>query len=283
MCDFHSILGVALGDTYEIFHNADNSHSGMSGDCANKPNRAPIIFEVEASAELLLQSDNIDFLKPSIIRNYSECPEPLVKKIVTHYKCVKEALTDGRHLTKTGYFADTKKFSDVWSKAIEQGIKVTLPEVFVGDLAVNESAKLDATALAEVVGNLEVNESAKLAAPELAKVGGNLEVNGSAKLDAPVLAEVGGTLVVYASAKLAAPDLAKVGGNLVVYESAKLDAPALAEVGGNLAVSDLAKLDAPALAKVGGNLVVYESAKLDAPALTAVGGNLDDKIKLAKK
>ena len=156
MCDFHSILGVALGDTYEIFHNADNSHSGMSGDCANKPNRAPIIFEVEASAELLLQSDNIDFLKPSIIRNYSECPEPLVAKIIAHYWCVKQALTDGRHLNPTGYFADTKKFSDIWNKAIELGVKVNLPEVFVGDLAVYESAKLDAPALAEVVGNLVV-------------------------------------------------------------------------------------------------------------------------------
>ena len=156
MCDFHSILGVALGDTYEIFHNADNSHSGMSGDCANKPNRAPIIFEVEASAELLLQSDNIDFLKPSIIRNYSECPEPLVAKIIAHYWCVKQALTDGRHLNPTGYFADTKKFSDIWNKAIELGVKVNLPEVFVGDLIVRELANLDATALTAVGGYLVV-------------------------------------------------------------------------------------------------------------------------------
>ena len=267
MCDFHSILGVALGDTYEIFHNADNSHSGMSGDCANKPNRAPIIFEVEASAELLLQSDNIDFLKPSIIRNYSECPEPLVAKIIAHYWCVKQALTDGRHLNPTGYFADTKKFSDIWNKAIELGVKVNLPEVFVGDLAVNESAKLDAPALAEVVGNLEVNESAKLAAPELAKVGGNLEVNGSAKLDAPALTAVGGYLAVYGSANLDAPALSAVGGNLVVYGSANLDATVLEKVGGNLAVCDSASLDAPVLAEVGGNLDLYSPAKLAAPEL----------------
>ena len=211
MCDFHSILGVALGDTYELFHNADNSHSGMSGDCANKPNRAPIIFEVEASAELLLQSDNIDFLKPSIIRNYSECPEPLVAKIIAHYWCVKQALTDGRHLNPTGYFADTKKFSDIWNKAIELGVKVNLPEVFVGDLAVNESAKLDATALAEVVGNLEVNESAKLAAPALEKIGGNLAVYASVKLTAPVLKKVGGNVNVCASASLDAPVLRLAG------------------------------------------------------------------------
>ena len=104
----------------------------------------------------------------------------MVKKIVTHYKCVKEALTDGRHLTKTGYFADTKKFSDVWNKAIELGIKVTLPEVFVGDLVVYALSDLDATALAKVGGNLVVYESADLDATALAEVVGDLAVYASA-------------------------------------------------------------------------------------------------------
>ena len=30
MCDFHSILGVDIGDTYEIRHDSSNSHAGMA-------------------------------------------------------------------------------------------------------------------------------------------------------------------------------------------------------------------------------------------------------------
>ncbi len=227
MCDFHSILGIHLGgDSYEIRHDASNSHSGMAGRLENKPNRRCVIFEAECSAEKLLKTEDIDSVKSSIIRNFGECPEPLVRKIVNHYRKVKEALTDGRHLD--GYFNDTKKFSDVWNAAIARGIPVTLPEVFEGNLAVSGSAKLDA----------------------LTKVGGNLAVYGFAKLDAPALNEVGGDLDVYGSAKLDAPALNEVGGDLDVYGSAKLDAPALNEVGGYLAVSGSAKLDA--LTKVGG-------------------------------
>ena len=274
MCDFHSILGVAIGDTYEIRHDSSNSHAGMAGKLENKPNRKPVMFEAEASAEKLLTCVAVDDIKSSIIRNYGECPEQLVRKIVAHYQKLKEALTDGSHLES--YFAEDK-YCDVWNKVIERGgIAVTLPATFRGNLAVSGSAKLDATALTEVGGNLTVYGSDKLAKLDaLTKVGGNLAVSGSAKLDAPELTEVGGYLNVYGSAKLDA--LKKVSGNLVVYGSAKLDALTkvsgnLVVSGGNLAVSGSAKLDATALTEVGGYLVVYGSAKLD--ALTKVGGNI---------
>ena len=266
MCDFHSILGVAIGDTYEIRHDSSNSHAGMAGKLENKPNRKPVMFEAEASAEKLLTCVAVDDIKSSIIRNYGECPEQLVRKIVAHYQKLKEALTDGSHLES--YFAEDK-YCDVWNKVIEGGIAVTLPATFRGNLAVSGSAKLDATALTEVGGNLTVYGSDKLAKLDaLTKVGGNLAVSGSAKLDAPELTEVGGYLNVYGSAKLDA--LTKVGGYLNVYGSDKLDA--LTKVSGNLAVSGSAKLDATALTEVGGNLDVYGSAKLD--ALTKVGGNI---------
>ena len=170
MCDFHSILGIAIGENYELRHDSTNSHSDMAGSLENKPNRKPIIFEVECSAEKLAACSSVDDIKSSIIRNFGECPPPLVLKIVRHYQFVKEALVDGRHLCDGGYFSDTKKYSDVWCKAIALGVHVTMPAVFDGNLYVYGSAKLDA--------------------PELKEVGGNLYVSGSAKLDAPLLKTV---------------------------------------------------------------------------------------------
>jgi hypothetical protein len=211
MCDFHSILGVAIGDDYEIRHDADNSHSNMAGRIENKPNRRPVIFEGECSAEKLLRCSDIEAIKSSIIRNFGECPELLVRKMVSHYQKVKEALTDGSHLAPDGYFGDTKKYADVWNAAINRNVPVTLPAIFGGDLFINSSAKLDAPALAEVGGYLYINSSAKLDAPALAEVGGDLSINSSAKLDAPALAEVGGYLFINSSAKLDAPALAEVG------------------------------------------------------------------------
>ena len=121
MCDFHSILGVAIGDSYEIRHDATNSHSGMAGKLENRPNRKPVIFEAEASAETLLRCADVDSIKTSIIRSYGECPEPLVRKIVGHYQKVKEALMDGSHLTPGGYFSDVEKYGDVYCEAINRG------------------------------------------------------------------------------------------------------------------------------------------------------------------
>jgi RNase P/RNase MRP subunit p29 len=79
MCDFHSILGVALGDKFEIIHDPSNSHSGMAGNLVNKPNRKPVIFEAEWNGEGEIPADG------SLIRNSGECPERLTKRIRAHY------------------------------------------------------------------------------------------------------------------------------------------------------------------------------------------------------
>jgi hypothetical protein len=165
MCDFHSVLGVAISDNQiELRHLPSNSHSEMAGDLKNQPNRKPILFEAEWDGEGELPPDN------KLIRNHAECPPRLAKMILAHYVKVKEAMTTGKHLSGDGYFADTKKWCDVWNSAIAKGITVVLPRVFNGNLAVSGSAKLDA----------------------LTKVGGNLAVHGSAKLDAPNLKTVNG-------------------------------------------------------------------------------------------
>jgi hypothetical protein len=222
MCDFHSVLGVALGEDLSIYHDPSNDHSNMRGRVGETATNAPmarkaITFEAEWDGEGDLPSD------AKLIRNIGECPERLVKKLRDHYIKLQAALTTGKFLEEGGYFGDTAKWCDVWNAALAKGAPVKLPAVFRGNLKVYGSAKLDA----------------------LTQVGGDLDVSGSAKLDAPALTEVGGHLVVSGSAKLDA--LTQVGGNLDVYGSAKLDAPALTEVGGNLDVSGSAKLDAPKL------------------------------------
>ncbi len=151
MCNFHSILGLALGwGKYEILHDPSNSHSGMVTGIENKPHQKPVIFEAECSAEKLIATADIDSIKAGIIRNFGECPEPLVRKIVTHYQRVREALINGKHLNN--YFADTKKWADVWGEAIANNAPVIFPEVFEGSLAVHGSASLDAPQLKEVGG-----------------------------------------------------------------------------------------------------------------------------------
>ena len=186
-------------------HLPSNSHAEMidqAGWGNNKPNRKVVVFEAEWSGEGDLPSDG------ALIRNSGECPERLTNRIRSHYQKLKEALSEGKHLST--YFKDTKVFCDVWNMAIQRGAPVTLPRVFKGSLAVYGSAKLDAPALTEVGGYLDVYGSAKLDAPALTEVGGYLAVSGSAKLDA--LAKVGGYLAVSGSAKLDAPALNSVNG-----------------------------------------------------------------------
>ena len=121
MCDFHSCLGLVLGENnYELRHDPSNSHSGMAGNIVNKPNSQTRIFEAECSKERLIATPDIDTIKSSIIRNYGECPEQLVRKIVSHYKKVREALVSGKYLND--YFADMSKWSDVWANV------TTLPD-----------------------------------------------------------------------------------------------------------------------------------------------------------
>ena len=249
MCDFHSIVGVALGERYELLHTPDNSHSGMiesygkslgAPDLSNKPLRKTVLFEAEWDGEGDLPPDT------RLVRNASECPEKLMGMIREHYHKLEEAMTTGKHLD--GYFSDTAKWSDVWNQCIKRGVSVVFPAVFKGHLTIYENAKLEA--------------------PALALVGGYLDVYENAKLEAPALTSVSGNLYVYEDAKLEAPALTSVGGNLFVYRNAKLEAPALTSVGGSLIVNENAKLNATALTKVGGNLNVNENAKLDATALT---------------
>ena len=186
MCTFHSILGIALGDKFEICHLPINSHDEMAanygrGDLKNKPNRRPVIFEAEWDGKGPLPPDSV------LIRQCDECPERLKNMIRSHYEKLKKALTGGKHLTPDGYFGDTLKYADVWSAAIEAGVPVTLPAVFRGDLDVAGAATLDAPALTEVGGDLSVSDSGHLAARALTRVGGKLVVHRSAKLDAPKL------------------------------------------------------------------------------------------------
>ena len=231
MCNFHSILGIALSDKLEICHLPSNNHVDMAANCGhrglkNKPNRRPVIFEAEWDGKGPLPPDSV------LIRECDECPERLKNMIRSHYEKLKKALTGGKHLTPDGYFGDTLKYADVWSAAIAAGAPVTLPAVFLGGLVVHRSARLDALALTAVVGALVVYDEATLAA--LTDIGGYLSVSGAATLAAPALTAVGGHLDVYGAAKLAA--LTAVGGHLSVCGSGHLVAPALTAVGGYLVV-----------------------------------------------
>jgi hypothetical protein len=155
MCDFHSTAWRMIGQDIQCAHLPSNSHSesiSAAGWRENEPNRATLIFEAEWSGEGELPSDS------KLIRNFGECPEPMVKRIQEHYRRLKEAITTGKYLDT--HFSDTKKWCDVWNVAIKNGAPVTLPAIFGGDLYVYGSAKLDA--LTEVGGDLYVDGNAKL-------------------------------------------------------------------------------------------------------------------------
>jgi len=205
MCDFHSILGVAIGDTYEIRHDASNSHSIMAGRLENKPNRKPIIFESECSAEKMIGGD-LDYIKSSIIRNYGECPEPLVRKIVAHYQKVKEAITDGRHLSSTGYFSDTEKYADVWQEAMSRGIMPDFSGItkFHGSVDVQQGATFTAPGIAKC-GYVDVHQGATFTAPGIAKCG-YVDVQQGATFTAPGIAKCG-YVDVHQGATFTAPGL----------------------------------------------------------------------------
>ena len=165
MCDFHSILGVAIGNEFTIHHDPDNSHSKMGArlNLLNKPNRQPVIFEAEWNGEGDVPSDTI------LIRQCGECPKPLAKRIRAHYHKLKEALTEGKHLGKKGYFSNHEKYADVWTAAMSRGHMPDFSEVetFSGSVDVREGATLTAPALAEVSGSVVVREGATLTAPKL--------------------------------------------------------------------------------------------------------------------
>jgi len=227
MCEFHSCLGIALGDNYEIRHDAGNSHSSMAGKIENKPNRAPVIFEVEASASTLIKCSDVDSIKSSIIRNFGKCPEPLVRKIVAHYQKVKQALTDGKHLSSEGYFRDTQKYADVWNEAQSLGI---CPD-FSGFVEIHCSVDVreDATFTAPKLtksGSVDVQQGATFTAPELKEVYGSVDVQQGATFTAPELKEVSGYVYVQQGATFTAPKLTK-SGSVYVQQGATFTAPKL--------------------------------------------------------
>jgi len=173
MCDFYSEIGRVINGTPETYHDATNSHSQMVESVkwrGNEPNRKTLIFEFECTLETLLSDCNLHEKASSLIRNFGECPEPLVTRFINQAIRVREAIKSGKHLSPDGFFFDTKKYCDVWSHAVSNGAQAQFPEVFHGNLTVYGSAKLDAPALKEVGGNLAVSGSAKLDA--LVKVGG---------------------------------------------------------------------------------------------------------------
>ena len=209
MCKFHSCLGVAIRDQFELRHDPGNSHSRMAGSLINRDNRVPVIFEAEASAESLLSCQHVDAIKSSLIRNYAECPETLVNMIVEHYQKVKEALTDGSHMSSTGYFADTKKYADVWYQAQQVGVRCDFSGFteFHGPVYAEVGATLTAPELTTISGSVVVHDGATLTAPELTTISGSVDV------------EVGGALTV--------PKLTKVSRYVIVREGATLNAPKL--------------------------------------------------------
>ena len=181
MCDFHSTAWRLLGQEIQCAHLPSNSHSESieaAGWRVNEPNRTPFIFEAEWNGIGELPSDW------GLIRNSGECPEKLTKRIRDHYAKLRDAISGGNHLTT--YFSDVKKWHDVWSRAIENKVPVTLPSVFPGSIVLREGATLQADALTEVSGYIYVREGATLTAPKLEK-SSSIDVQEGAKLIAPKL------------------------------------------------------------------------------------------------
>ena len=171
MCDFYSEIGRQIGQLPETYHDATNSHSGMIETCRwkeNQPQGKTLVFEFEAKLAVLLSDCDLTEKASSLIRNFGECPDQLVRKFISNAIRVRKALKQG---IKPGDFC-TIKYSDVWNQTIAQNAPVELPEVFEGNLDVSGSAKLDAPALKEVGGYLDVSGSAKLDAPALKTVNG---------------------------------------------------------------------------------------------------------------
>ena len=160
MCDFHSTAWRLLGQEIQCAHLANNSHGesiAAAGWRVNEPNRKTVVFEAEWDGVGDLPTDE------ALIRNSGECPHNLITAIRRHYTKLAEAIKTGKHLD--GYFADTKKWCDVWNAAIANDVPINLPSVFAGDLTVSGSANIEA--LTKVGGDLTVSPRAKFHAPKL--------------------------------------------------------------------------------------------------------------------
>jgi len=225
MCDFHSILGVAIGDNFSIYHDPSNSHEEMRKNLPTTASVAPMArptttFEAEWNGEDKIPSDT------RLIRNIGECPDRLVKKIRDHYTKLKEALETGKHIQPGGYFGDVAKYEDVWSAAMRKGHALDFSEVveFTGSVDVRQGATFTAPKLTKA-GSVDVREGATFTAPELTEVAGSVYVCEGATFTAPVLAKAG-YVDVCEGATLTAPVLAKAG-SVYVCEGATFTAPEL--------------------------------------------------------
>jgi len=191
MCDFHSILGVAIGDNISIYHDPSNSHAEMRKKLPTTASVAPIArptttFEAEWNGEGEIPSDT------RLIRNIGECPDRLVKKIRDHYIRLKEALETGKHIQPGGYFGDVAKYADVWSAAMRKGHTLDFSEVveFPSSVYVREGATFTAPKLAAVASYVDVREGATFTAPKLTKAG-SVYVREGATFTAPKLTKAG--------------------------------------------------------------------------------------------
>ena len=158
MCDFHSILGVAIGNDYTIYHDPSNSHAEMRKHLPSSASSAPMArkatdFEAEWGGCGDLPSD------AKLIRNFGECPDRLVKKIRDHFIKLKEALTLSKHIGKSGYFSDFSKYSDVWSRLTSLPEGVTFPEKITGylDLSALTSLPEGVTFPEKITGYLDLS------------------------------------------------------------------------------------------------------------------------------
>ena len=158
MCDFYSAIGRQIGQLPEIYHDQTNSHSGMIEKCGwrvNQPNAKTLIFEFECKEEILLSDCDLFEKASSLIRNFGECPESLVKKFVAQAVKIRAFLKE----EKGGeFFTDWEKWGDVLAKCSKLPENVTFPK---------ECGYLDLNGLKELPENVTFPE----------KIGGYLDLN----------------------------------------------------------------------------------------------------------
>lgn len=258
MCDFHSIIGVAIGNRYEIRHDPSNSHDKIARGLRNLPNRQPVMFEAEWRGEGWIPGAS------AIIRNYSECPQKMADKIMAHYEKLTEALKTGKHLCPGSYFGDTEKWRDVWEHAIRLGAPVKVPKVFNGNVTIRPNYKVDLSELTELRGSLNILDC-EVKLPALKKVLGRVDITRGG-LVAPRLTMVRNTVVIN-EASVNAPALSRLDSSLYIYAKTRVALPALKRIGWSLCVENQSKATVPALKVVTCGVTVRCHAMLNAPAL----------------
>ena len=183
MCDFYSAIGRQIGQLPEIYHDQTNSHSGMIEKCGwrvNQPNAKTLIFEFECKEEILLSDCDLFEKASSLIRNFGECPESLVKKFVAQAVKIRAFLKE----EKGGeFFTDWEKWGDVLAKCSKLPENVTFPKE-CGYLDLNGLKELpENVTFPKECGSLYLNDLKEL--PEnvtFPKECGSLYLNGLKEL-----------------------------------------------------------------------------------------------------